>query len=109
MVANLPYVSEDEDRAWRPRSASSSRARPSSAAPPGWRRSTALLGELALAEPLPGAVALEVGAGQAPTVAELVRRAGFERVEARRDLAGIERMVVGGCEAERSEAEARRR
>jgi methylase of polypeptide subunit release factors len=40
-------------------------------------------------------VALEVGEGQAPTVAELTRRAGFEQVEARRDLAGIERVVVG--------------
>ena len=34
------------------------------------------------------AIALEVGAGQAATVAELVRRAGFERVEVARDLAG---------------------
>jgi methylase of polypeptide subunit release factors len=42
-----------------------------------------------------GAVGLEVGAGQAGTVAELVRRAGFERVEIRPDLAGIERVVVG--------------
>ena len=41
------------------------------------------------------AVAVEVGEGQAPAVAELVRGAGFERVELRRDLAGIERVVVG--------------
>ncbi len=41
------------------------------------------------------AIALEVGAGQAEAVAELVRRAGFERTESRRDLAGVERVVVG--------------
>ena len=40
-------------------------------------------------------LALEVGQGQAPAVAELVRAAGFGEVEALRDLAGIERVVVG--------------
>jgi release factor glutamine methyltransferase len=39
-------------------------------------------------------LAIEVGAGQAPAVGELLRRAGFGRIEARRDLAGIERVVV---------------
>ncbi len=41
------------------------------------------------------AVALEIGDGQAGEVAELVRAAGFPRVEIRADLAGIERVVVG--------------
>ena len=40
-------------------------------------------------------VALEVGAGQAPTVAEMLRAGGFEAVRSERDLAGIERVVVG--------------
>jgi release factor glutamine methyltransferase len=40
-------------------------------------------------------VALEVGAGQAPAVGELMRVAGFPAVRAERDLAGIERVVVG--------------
>jgi release factor glutamine methyltransferase len=40
-------------------------------------------------------VAIEVGAGQAAAVAELMEAAGFARVQARRDLAGIERVVVG--------------
>jgi release factor glutamine methyltransferase len=40
-------------------------------------------------------VALEVGAGQAPAVGELLRDAGFAAVRAERDLAGIERVVVG--------------
>jgi release factor glutamine methyltransferase len=51
----------------------------------------------------PVAIALEVGEGQAPAVAELVREAGFGTVEVRRDLAGIERVVVG----ERSDAASR--
>jgi release factor glutamine methyltransferase len=40
-------------------------------------------------------VALEVGAGQAASVEELMRAAGFAEVERRRDLAGIERVVIG--------------
>jgi release factor glutamine methyltransferase len=39
--------------------------------------------------------ALEVGAGQASTVGQLMRAAGFPDVRAERDLAGIERVVVG--------------
>ncbi|MGA9286617.1 MAG: peptide chain release factor N(5)-glutamine methyltransferase [Solirubrobacteraceae bacterium] len=40
-------------------------------------------------------LALEVGAGQAGVVGELMRAAGFANVRAERDLAGIERVVVG--------------
>ncbi|HEY4097877.1 MAG TPA: peptide chain release factor N(5)-glutamine methyltransferase, partial [Baekduia sp.] len=40
-------------------------------------------------------LALEVGAGQAPAVRGLVAAAGFPEVEVVRDLAGIERVVVG--------------
>lgn len=40
-------------------------------------------------------VALEVGMGQAGDVAEVLRAAGFGDVETRRDLAGVERVVVG--------------
>ena len=38
--------------------------------------------------------ALEVGLAQEERVGELLRRAGYPRVETRRDLAGIERVVV---------------
>jgi release factor glutamine methyltransferase len=40
-------------------------------------------------------LALEVGMGQAAEVADVVRGVGFAETEARRDLAGIERVVVG--------------
>jgi methylase of polypeptide subunit release factors len=42
-----------------------------------------------------GAVALEVGAGQAGAVSVLLADAGFSGIERRRDLAGIERVVWG--------------
>jgi release factor glutamine methyltransferase len=40
-------------------------------------------------------LAIELGEGQAPAVAQLMRGAGFVAVHARRDLAGIERVVIG--------------
>ncbi len=40
-------------------------------------------------------LAIELGEGQAPAVMALMEQSGFARVEARRDLAGIERVVVG--------------
>jgi release factor glutamine methyltransferase len=39
-------------------------------------------------------LAIEVGAGQAPAVAELAREAGFESTDTRPDLAGIDRVVI---------------
>ncbi len=42
-----------------------------------------------------GVLALEIGAGQAAATAELLRAAGFTDVQARRDLAGVERVVSG--------------
>ena len=65
------------------------------AGPTGLEAIEGLLGEIAVGELRTSAVALEVGAGQAMTVGGLVRRAGFERVETRRDLAGIDRVVIG--------------
>jgi release factor glutamine methyltransferase len=42
-----------------------------------------------------GVLALEVGAGQAPSALDLLRRAGFQEVASRRDYGGIERVVSG--------------
>jgi release factor glutamine methyltransferase len=42
-----------------------------------------------------GVAALEVGAGQAPAVEQLLLGAGFGGVERLPDLAGVERVVVG--------------
>jgi len=41
------------------------------------------------------ALAVEIGIGQALEVAELLRDAGFEEIEVRSDLAGVERVVMG--------------
>jgi release factor glutamine methyltransferase len=95
VLANLPYVSERE---WRGLAPEITRYEPRGAlvaGPTGLEAIDRLLAAVATGDLAARAVALEVGAGQAATVAELIRRAGFERVERRSDLAGIERVVVG--------------
>lgn len=103
ILANLPYVAErdwptlqPEVTQWEPREALL-------AGPDGLDAYRALLGcPLPLyryAKQRKGTLAVEVGEGQASAVAELFRDAGFGEIEARRDLAGIERVVlarVGG-------------
>lgn len=92
VVANLPYVSEREwgdlqreVTEWEPREALLAGADGLDvfrAAVPALATATATL-------------ALEIGAGQASAVGELLRAAGYPAVESRRDLAGIERLVIG--------------
>ena len=55
------------------------------------RRLTTQAGE----RPTVGLLALEIGAGQGPAVAELMIEAGFPHVGIEHDLAGLERIVVG--------------
>jgi release factor glutamine methyltransferase len=103
VLANLPYVAErdwpslqPEITQWEPREALL-------AGPDGLDAIRALLFDsTCLCSPTglekakgADALALEVGEGQADAVAELLREAGFGRTERRRDLAGIERVVIG--------------
>jgi release factor glutamine methyltransferase len=99
LVANLPYVSEADYRTLQPEIGRYEPREALVAGPTGLEAIERLLGNLAAAPVDAGALALEVGAGQARAVAELVRRAGYETVEARRDLAGIERVVIGKAAA----------
>jgi release factor glutamine methyltransferase len=102
VVANLPYVAEvdwaslqPEVTEWEPREALL-------AGPDGLDAIRALLAECDRAlrrypVQTSTALALEVGDGQAGVVAGLLREAGFDEVETRRDLAGIDRVVWGAC------------
>lgn len=96
VLANLPYVTEAE---WEVLVPEITRHEPRGAlvsGPTGLEVIEALLGSISVGELETRAIGLEVGAGQAATVAELLRRAGFERQRTICDLAGIERVVVGG-------------
>jgi release factor glutamine methyltransferase len=88
--ANLPYVSEDEWSRLEPEITEHEPRDALVAGPTGLEAIEALISTVGS-----GVLALEVGAGQAPTVTSLMREAGFDGVETRRDLAGIERAVVG--------------
>lgn len=95
VLANLPYVSEDEWAGLQPEITRYEPREALVAGTTGLEAIDALLGRIAIGELVTPTVGLEVGAGQASAVSELVRRAGFERVETRPDLAGHERVVVG--------------
>jgi len=95
LVANLPYVSEGEWEGLAPEIREHEPRDALVSGPTGLEAIETLLGELAVDPEPPRAIGLEIGLGQGPTVAELIRRAGFERIEIRPDLAGIDRAVVG--------------
>jgi release factor glutamine methyltransferase len=107
VVANLPYVSEAEWGALEPEV---TEWEPGEALLAGTDGLDAIRDLLAHFAPKPGGgaasdpnasplqadiVALEVGRGQADAVGGLLREAGFGTVRARRDLAGIDRVVWG--------------
>jgi release factor glutamine methyltransferase len=96
VLANLPYVAardwpslQPEVTQWEPREALL-------AGPDGLDAYRAFLALAQRSSERLCLVAVEVGEGQAPAVAELLAEAGFGAIERRRDLAGIERVVVGG-------------
>jgi release factor glutamine methyltransferase len=102
VLANLPYV---EETAWPSLQPEVTRWEPHEAllaGPDGLDAYRALLATLdggrglsRIAPRTSTTLALEVGDGQAGAVAELLRAAGFAGLESRRDLAGIERVVLG--------------
>jgi release factor glutamine methyltransferase len=94
IVANLPYIPSAEIDGL----SADVRSEPRLALD-GGADGSALLRRLIEAAPgllhPEGCLALEVGAGQAGVVEELLRGAGFGGIRSRRDLAGIERVVSG--------------
>jgi release factor glutamine methyltransferase len=94
ILSNPPYVAEGERALLAPEILRHEPAEALFAGPDGLARIRALLAQLS-SRPKVAMVALEVGSGQAGAVAELTRAAGFAAVRTERDLAGIERVVVG--------------
>jgi release factor glutamine methyltransferase len=95
VLANLPYVREDE---WEGLAPEITDYEPREALVGGADGVEAIASTVpaTVAALEPGAsLALEVGAGQAGPVAELLLDLGFGQVEGRQDLAGIPRVVLG--------------
>jgi len=94
ILSNPPYVEEDRRGELAAEILRHEPAGALFAGPDGLAVIRALLAQLP-ERPRARLVALEVGAFQADAVMELVRAAGFQSVSSERDLAGIERVVVG--------------
>jgi release factor glutamine methyltransferase len=94
VLANPPYIAEPERAQLAPEILRHEPPGALFAGPDGLSVIRALLAALAQ-RPRVAMVAIEVGSGQAPAVSELARAAGFRELASRRDLAGIERVVVG--------------
>ena len=94
VVANLPYVAEPERASLAPEILRHEPHDALFAGADGLHAIRRLAAQLAV-RPRVRFAALEVGARQAPLVARLLRESGFEEVRSERDLAGIERVVVG--------------
>jgi release factor glutamine methyltransferase len=94
VLSNPPYVADGERTALAPEILRHEPPGALFAGSDGLDAIRALLGQLADRERVRLA-ALEVGEGQAEAVADLLRRVGFEALRTERDLAGIERVVVG--------------
>lgn len=92
VLANLPYVAEPE---WGSLAPEVTEWEPREALLAGPDGLDVLRAAIPVAATVAPAVALEVGAGQAPAVSELLFEAGFGQVETRADLAGIPRVVLG--------------
>jgi release factor glutamine methyltransferase len=93
ILSNPPYVAESERAALAPEIVRHEPPEALFAGPDGLSTIRVLLAQLAHM-PHVRLVALEVGAGQAPTVAELTRAAGFDAIRFERDLARIQRVVI---------------
>lgn len=91
VVANLPYVTEDE---WRTLAPEITRYEPREALV-GGPDGLAVIRDVLASLPHCHRIALEVGETQALDVERLVLDAGFTTAERRQDLAGVERVVVG--------------
>jgi release factor glutamine methyltransferase len=93
ILSNPPYVAESERAALAPEIVRHEPPEALFAGPDGLAVIRRLLDEIALLTDV-HFLALEVGAGQAPAVAELIRAAGFDTIRFERDLARIQRVVI---------------
>jgi release factor glutamine methyltransferase len=95
LLANLPYVSDAEWEGLEPEIREHEPRDALVPGPTGLEAIQGLLEAIAGLERPPRIVALEIGAGQAEAVSRLVGGVGYSDVEVRRDLAGLDRAVVG--------------
>lgn len=97
IVANLPYVASGEIEGLEPEVRHDPRLA-LDGGEDGMELILRLLPRAAGCLERGGRLALEVGAGQAPAIAEAMRAQGWSEVDVRRDLGGMERFVFGAAQ-----------
>lgn len=95
LVSNPPYIPDEDILALQPEVKDYEPMTALAGGPDGLGPYRIMMAQLALLPDLPKLIGFELGIGQAQDVADMVRDAGYERIEIIADLAGIERHVIG--------------
>jgi release factor glutamine methyltransferase len=95
LLANLPYVSEEEWEGLAPEIREYEPREALVPGPTGLEAIDALAEELFGLAPRPAVVAMEIGSGQGGEASKLIEAAGYAETEIRQDLAGHDRVVIG--------------
>ncbi|WP_411350360.1 N5-glutamine methyltransferase family protein [Paenibacillus sp. WLX2291] len=95
VVSNPPYIPDDDIAGLQPEVRLHEPLSALAGGPDGLGPYRIMMEQLSLLSGLPAMVAFELGQGQAQDVADMVRTAGYDQIHIIKDLAGIERHVIG--------------
>lgn len=95
LVSNPPYIPDEDIAGLQPEVREHEPLTALAGGPDGLGPYRIMIDQLNLLASMPELIAFELGQGQAPDVAEMVRAAGYRQIHIIKDLAGIERHVIG--------------
>ena len=95
VVSNPPYIPDADIAGLQPEVREHEPLGALAGGPDGLGPYRIMMSQLSLLAKQPRMVAFELGMGQAQDVAEMVRQAGYTQIHIIKDLAGIERHVIG--------------
>ncbi len=95
VVSNPPYIPDADIAGLQPEVREHEPLGALAGGPDGLGPYRIMMSQLSLLAKQPRMVAFELGMGQAQDVAEMVRQAGYTEIHIIKDLAGIERHVIG--------------
>lgn len=95
VVSNPPYIPDEDIAGLQPEVRLHEPLTALAGGPDGLGPYRIMMEQLSLLNGLPAMVAFELGQGQAQDVANMVRTAGYDQIHIIKDLAGIERHVIG--------------
>ncbi len=99
VVSNPPYIPDADIAELQPEVREHEPLTALAGGPDGLGPYRIMMSQLSLLAKQPRMVAFELGMGQAQDVAQMVREAGYPKIHIIKDLAGIERHVIGMLES----------